>query len=394
MKKSKISICLSLFCFFLFQVAAFAQEDAQKLLALITLEEKAETVISENIHLNQKNISLEARLEQAAKEKNHLLNQIKRLTKEKKLLQDGIGKMKDIREELKGSWQDLGSLDEENRRLKKENRDLIKRLAKEKKLLKETVWQVKDIREELKESGQDLGNLDKENRGLKEENRNLKEDIDAYRKEVLDTQKELAETEENIAPLESLRRSIKEFSQEIDKLNSENEVLRESLKVRGEFSASNTLAIRQAMGKPRFAGSSTPRSRGSEAVERGEQRDVYREAADIYRRQVKGEAPEVYQADKEKERLLREAQAMHYNLGNIFFGQGRYELAIAEYSRALEFPESQYNLGVIYGSYLDDPLKAVNHYQQYLTMEPSSPYRREVEERVWRLEYKVKVYAD
>lgn len=62
----------------------------------------------------------------------------------------------------------------------------------------------------------------------------------------------------------------------------------------------------------------------------------------------------------------------------------KYDEAIAEYEKALEFDENyayaHYNLGVLYDSYKKQPEKAIAHYEKYLKLMPDEKDAAKVKE--------------
>ncbi len=87
-----------------------------------------------------------------------------------------------------------------------------------------------------------------------------------------------------------------------------------------------------------------------------------------------------------KERLTQESGKAHYNLGNLFFRNGKYAKAAAEYEMALNaLPEDAdiyYNLAVLYDYYLDDSEKAKVYYSKYLRKNPGADESLFVKERI------------
>jgi len=74
------------------------------------------------------------------------------------------------------------------------------------------------------------------------------------------------------------------------------------------------------------------------------------------------------------ERLRMDSAKAHYNMGNIYFQRGEYEIASREYYQAVTLmpkdPDSHYNLAFVSGEYLKDYRTALKHYQMYLYLKP------------------------
>ncbi len=90
---------------------------------------------------------------------------------------------------------------------------------------------------------------------------------------------------------------------------------------------------------------------------------------------------------EETQKQIKEDEArVHYNMGNIFFHQGEYEQAAAEYQKTLEFnPEdanAHFNLAFVAGDYLKDFPMAIKHYEKYLFLNPNADDLPLVNEKV------------
>jgi tetratricopeptide (TPR) repeat protein len=76
------------------------------------------------------------------------------------------------------------------------------------------------------------------------------------------------------------------------------------------------------------------------------------------------------------EEIRMDAARAHYNMGNIYFKKGEYEIAAQEYYQAVtlmpEDPDSHYNLALVSGDFLNDHETAIKHYQQYLYLNPGA----------------------
>jgi len=74
------------------------------------------------------------------------------------------------------------------------------------------------------------------------------------------------------------------------------------------------------------------------------------------------------------ERLRLDSAKAHYNMGNIYYHKGEYELSVREYYQAVILmpndPDSHYNLAFVSGEHLNDYKTALKHYQMYLYLKP------------------------
>lgn len=89
---------------------------------------------------------------------------------------------------------------------------------------------------------------------------------------------------------------------------------------------------------------------------------------------------------EESPELKMDAAKAHYNMGNIYFEKGEYEIAIREYYQAVTLmpddPDSHYNLAFVSGEFLNDQGTALKHYQLYLYLKPDAEDRELVNEKI------------
>lgn len=95
--------------------------------------------------------------------------------------------------------------------------------------------------------------------------------------------------------------------------------------------------------------------------------------------------------NRENETLRLQLIESYFDLGNLFYDIGRYEEAIAQYGRVLEWNPNHawahHNLAVIYDYHFKQIPKAIQHYQAYLHLKLASEEAKEVRIRVWDLEH-------
>jgi tetratricopeptide (TPR) repeat protein len=79
---------------------------------------------------------------------------------------------------------------------------------------------------------------------------------------------------------------------------------------------------------------------------------------------------------EEDKNLKMDSAKAHYNMGNIYFEKGEYEIAAREYYQAVTLmpddPDAHYNLAFVSGEYLLDNETALKHYQLYLYLKPDA----------------------
>lgn len=95
--------------------------------------------------------------------------------------------------------------------------------------------------------------------------------------------------------------------------------------------------------------------------------------------------------NRENGALREQLIGSYFDLGNLFYDLGRYEEALAQYKRVLEWnPDhawAHHNLAVIYDYHQYQIAEAMAHYQAYLNLKLASEEAREVRTRMWDLKY-------
>ena len=76
-------------------------------------------------------------------------------------------------------------------------------------------------------------------------------------------------------------------------------------------------------------------------------------------------------------KLPDENAVLHYNLSVLYAQSQQYPRAITELEKVIELKpddgEAYYNLGVIYGEYLNNRKKAIGYFKKYLALSPKDP---------------------
>lgn len=89
---------------------------------------------------------------------------------------------------------------------------------------------------------------------------------------------------------------------------------------------------------------------------------------------------------EEDETLKTDAAKAHYNMGNVYFQKGEYEIAAREFYQASILmpndPDVHYNLAFVSGDYLKDFDTALKHYQMYLYLNPNAADQNVVKEKI------------
>ena len=92
------------------------------------------------------------------------------------------------------------------------------------------------------------------------------------------------------------------------------------------------------------------------------------------------------QMSKRNEGLRADEGRVHYNMGNIFFHQGDYERARDEFRMAVQLmpydANAHFNLAFVSWEYLEDFKTALEHFQQYLWLNPEAEDANLVKEKI------------
>jgi tetratricopeptide (TPR) repeat protein len=101
---------------------------------------------------------------------------------------------------------------------------------------------------------------------------------------------------------------------------------------------------------------------------------------------------------EDDERLRLDAAKAHYNMGNIYFQKGKYEIAYREYYQAVNLmpddPDSHYNLAFVSGEYLNDFKTALKHYKMYMYLKPKAKDANLVRQKIMEAELQLKSVTD
>jgi len=101
---------------------------------------------------------------------------------------------------------------------------------------------------------------------------------------------------------------------------------------------------------------------------------------------------------EQDERLKLDSARAHYNMGNIYFQKGDYEIAVRQYYQAVTLmpddPDAHYNLAFVSGEYLGDQKTALKHYQMYLYLNPGAKDAAFVREKILEAKLVLKSVVD
>ena len=89
---------------------------------------------------------------------------------------------------------------------------------------------------------------------------------------------------------------------------------------------------------------------------------------------------------EENPNVKLDAAKAHYNMGNIYFEKGEYEIAAREYYQAVTLmpddPDAHFNLAFVSGEYLNDQETALKHYQMYIYLKPDAEDKNLINEKI------------
>lgn len=241
------------------------------------------------------------------------------------------------------------------------------------------------------ETTKSLKKVIEENQGLLTKNQQLEEELNNLREakkqgdtEVTDLRKERDRLSDNIKKVRSANR---EYSQEIKRLegNLQNlQVVKLSANdlVKMDSSAGNVSSEEWAAPSDSWssdhemddsAGGFVVASLGTEEVSDNESKTL-----DLLSR--------IDAFTEEDDRLRSDAAKAHYNMGNIYFQKGEYEIAAREYYQAVTLmpndPDAHFNLAFVSHKFLMDFKTALKHFKMYLYLSPSAKDGNFVREQI------------
>jgi len=101
---------------------------------------------------------------------------------------------------------------------------------------------------------------------------------------------------------------------------------------------------------------------------------------------------------EEDDRLREDSAKAHYNMGNIYFQKGEFEIAAREYYQAVTLmpndPDVHYNLAFVSIEHLNDFQTALKHYRMYLYLLPKAKDRQFVQQQILRAELALRSVVD
>jgi tetratricopeptide (TPR) repeat protein len=234
---------------------------------------------------------------------------------------------------------------------------------------------------------QSLKNIIDENQKLSKQRDDLQKDIEALRGErmVQETRlRALANERANILKKsQEIDNSKASYEKEIEGLKKELESAKKKVPEEILIEESQTVLGEgdEAMAQPGLADATLGKPK-SIAVMRGSEEM----------------AKEMGKLVEENQILRKDTIKLHYNLANLFFEQGKYEMAALEYNRVLDLmPQdaaTHYNLAFVSAEYLRDYKTAITHYKKYLALDPSASDAPFVKTQILELQLKMQNKID
>lgn len=228
-----------------------------------------------------------------------------------------------------------------------------------------------------------------------ENNKNFKNAIEENQKLIARSQELEAEmeklrsqNEENTMQFDDLKRQRDELSRQIDSVRSSNrkyaqEINKLEQKVEDLESTQKELEVKAEMAEDtnkRVAAQSASEGNDTPTVGANTEQvlSLEQKTIDLLSR--------IDAFNEQDEKLRGDAAKAHYNMGNIYFEKGEYEIAAREYYQAVTLmpndPDAHYNLAFVSSQYLNDYKTALEHYKMYLYLKPDAQDRDQIKEKI------------
>ncbi len=223
---------------------------------------------------------------------------------------------------------------------------------------------------QMVETNKNLKKAIEENEKLNSQTRELQSQIDQLKNESTSTQEQFqqlkSERDDFAKNIETVRNANRKYSQDIKKLETNLQTLQES---HDEAVQQNEkMEERLASAKNSQSSVSTMEEDSAPSVTSEEVKSREEKTVDLLSR---------IDAFKETDAKLKDDSAKaHFNMGNIYFQKGEYELAAREFYQAVTLmpndPDAHYNLAFVSSEYLKDYKTALEHYKMYLYLKPDA----------------------
>ncbi len=102
--------------------------------------------------------------------------------------------------------------------------------------------------------------------------------------------------------------------------------------------------------------------------------------------------------DEMRESMRTDEAQVHYNMGTIFYHQGKHREARDEFRKSVELApndaNAHFNLAYVAGDYLHDFQTALDHYQMYLYLEPNAQDAPLVQEKILDAQLNIRAWQE
>lgn len=220
------------------------------------------------------------------------------------------------------------------------------------------------------EVNESLKNVIEENQVLVDKNNSLQTELQRLKQENRNYKKSKKELSENLEKTRSVNRKyskeLTSLERKLSGLTDENRaVSRKAYRLEEELKVQSSWSTRGEVFELASVSNEEVVSRESKTIDILSKIDAFTE---------------------QDERLKADSARAHYNMGNIYFQKGEYEIAVREYYQAVTLmpddPDSHYNLAFVSGEHLNDQKTALKHYQMYLYLNPRAKDTNIVKEKI------------
>lgn len=221
---------------------------------------------------------------------------------------------------------------------------------------------------------------------IKAENRKMESEMKKMNGEIAVRAKKLSEqieaSEDIKARLEGLKRERSEWDLQREKLHNEIKAKAMTIERSEEMLQGLERKVKQAEEELKMA-------RGQSAALEKKLVEEARNRDRLAAESTKKLTVNLEFANKKIQDLAKETAVAHYNLGVLFMRQGQYKEAAGEFEYTVSLNPidafAHFNLAVLYDNYLDDPDRAVRHYEHYIRLLPDAGDAKKVEYRLFQI---------
>ncbi|MBF0521707.1 MAG: tetratricopeptide repeat protein [Candidatus Omnitrophica bacterium] len=242
-----------------------------------------------------------------------------------------------------------------------------------------------------------LKNVIEENQSLSTKNKDLAAQIEKLKQEQADYQDQYnqlsQDRDDKSDTLKRYKDSNQKYSKEIQKLEKQVEELEVAKKQndrKAEELQSELLLYREDAAK----------KSSDDQLASASQESAKQTVQDVKAREEKtlDLLSKIDAFTEQDEALRKDSAKAHYNMGNIYFQKGEFEIAAREYYQAVTLmpddPDAHYNLAFVSGENLKDYRTALKHYQMYLYLKPNADDAAFVREKILAAQMVLKSAVD